>query len=531
LPKIYLYDTTLRDGSQKEGVSFSVADRLEIVRKLDELGIHYIEGGWPGSNPRDFDFFQRARSLKLKNAQIAVFGSTRRQGVRTEDDANLTAILESGVKIATLVGKASDLQVRHVLETTLDENLVMVADSIHYLISKGLTVFYDAEHFFDGMKSNADYSLHCLKAAAEAGASCLVLCDTNGGALPGEVSDAVRMARKAVRTPLGIHAHNDGEVAVANTLAAVKAGAVQVQGTINGYGERCGNANLCSIIPDLKLKMGIDCVSGEQLARLSDVSHFVSEAANLAHDSSLPYVGASAFTHKAGYHVSGITKWANAYQHIDPAKVGNKTRAVVSDLSGKSNIIYKAKERGLKLPPRGNEARQLVEQIKHLESLGFQYDNAEASFDLLVHRASHGYQPPFELVDFMVVVEKRRRPATTKTGTEMLAEAMVKVKVGGKILHTAAEGNGPVNALDQALRKALLQSYPALAGVKLVDYKVRILEESTGTESLVRVLIESSDGTEEWRTVGSSTNIIEASWLALVDGVEYWLLKHAGPEK
>jgi 2-isopropylmalate synthase len=531
MPKIYLYDTTLRDGSQKEGISFSVADRLEIARKLDELGIQYIEGGWPGSNPRDFDFFQRARGLKLKNAQIAVFGSTRRQDVRAEDDDNLTAILESGAKIATLVGKASDRQVRQVLETTLDENLAMIADSIRYLIGKGLRVFYDAEHFFDGMKSNADYALQCLNVAAEAGAECLVLCDTNGGALPGEVANAVKLARKATRAPLGIHAHNDGEVAVANSLAAVKAGVTQVQGTINGYGERCGNANLCSIIPDLKLKMGINCISDEQLARLSDVSHFVSEAANLAHDASLPYVGASAFTHKAGYHVSGIIKWPDAYQHIDPAKVGNKTRAVVSDLSGKSNIIYKVKERGLKLPARGNQARKLVEQVKHLESMGFQYDTAEASFDLLVHRARPGYKPPFELVDFMVVVEKRRRPATTKDGTEMLAEAMVKVKVGGQLMHTAAEGNGPVNALDQALRKALLQFYPSLAGVKLVDYKVRILEESTGTESLVRVLIESSDGAEEWRTVGSSSNIIEASWLALADSVEYWLLKHTGREK
>ncbi len=531
MPKIYLYDTTLRDGAQKEGISFSVADRLEIARKLDELGIHFIEGGWPGSNPRDFDFFQRARNLKLKNAQIAVFGSTRRQGILAEDDANLTTILESGAKIATLVGKASDRQVTQVLETTLEENLAMIADSIRYLRSKGLKVFYDAEHFFDGMKSNVEYSLRCLKAAAEAGADCLVLCDTNGGALPEEVAQAVKLAKKATRVPLGIHVHNDGEVAVANSLAAVKAGAVQVQGTINGYGERCGNANLCSIIPNLKLKMGINCISDEQLARLSDISHFVSEAANLSHDVSLPFVGASAFAHKAGYHVSGISKWIDAYQHINPAKVGNKTRTVVSDLSGKSNIIYKAKERGLKLPARGQEARKLVAQIKHLESLGFQYENAEASFDMLVHRAKPGYKPPFELVDFMVVVEKRRRQSTTKNGSEMLAEAMLKVKVDGQVMHTAAEGNGPVNALDQALRKALLQSYPALECVKLIDYKVRILEESTGTESLVRVLIESSDGVEEWRTVGSSANIIEASWLALADGVEYWLLKHRTSKK
>jgi len=524
LPRVYLYDTTLRDGAQKEGISFSVADRLEIALKLDELGIHIIEGGWPGSNPRDAEFFQKAKNLKLKHARLAVFGSTRQKGVRCEDDTNLAATIESGAGIATLVGKASDRQVTQVLETTLDENLAMIADSMRYLKAKGLQAYYDAEHFFDGMKSNPDYSLKCLQAAAEAGADCIILCDTNGGALPDEIEKAVRLARKATRVPLGIHAHNDGDVAVANTLAAVKAGATQVQGTINGYGERCGNANLCSIIPDLKLKMGIDCISSAQLAKLVEVSHFVSEAANLAPDTSLPYVGASAFAHKAGYHVSGISKWLDAYQHIDPAKVGNKTRAVVSDLSGKSNIIYKARERGLKMPARGPEARKLLQQIKQLESRGFQYEYAEASFDLLVHRSQQDYKPPFELVDFMVVVEKRRRPSA-RDGSEMLAEAMVKVKVGGKVMHTAAEGNGPVNALDDALRKALLQSYPALACVKLMDYKVRILEESTGTESQVRVLIESSDGIEEWHTVGSSTNIIEASWLALADSLEYWLLK------
>jgi 2-isopropylmalate synthase len=526
MPKIILYDTTLRDGAQKEGISFSVADRLAIACKLDELGIHYIEGGWPGSNPRDFEFFQRAKSLDFKNARIAVFGSTRRQGISCEEDANLTAILESGAKIATLVGKASDRQVTQVLETTLEQNLAMIADSIRYLKSKGLEVFYDAEHFFDGVKNNEAYSLRCLKVASEAGAGCLVLCDTNGGALPDEVSRAVKLARKATGVPLGIHAHNDGDVAVGNSLAAVRAGVTQVQGTINGYGERCGNANLCSIIPNLKLKMGINCISSEQLKKLADISHFVAEAANLAHDVSLPFVGASAFAHKAGYHVSGISKWKDAYQHIDPVKVGNKTRTVVSDLSGKTNVIYKARERGLNLPTRGQEARKLVTQIKHLEALGFQYENAEASFDLLVHRAKPDYKPPFELVDFMVVVEKRRRQATTSNGSEMLAEAMLKVKVNGQVMHTAAEGNGPVNALDQALRKALLQSYPQLECVKLVDYKVRILEESTGTESLVRVLIESSDGAEEWHTVGSSTNIIEASWLALADAVEYWLVKH-----
>jgi 2-isopropylmalate synthase len=531
LSSVQLYDTTLRDGAQKEGISFSVVDKLNIVRKLDELGIHFIEGGWPGSNPKDAEFFVKARDLTLTSTQIVVFGSTRRPNTRAEKDANLTTLVDAGVKIATIVGKSSDLQVRQVLETTLDENLSMIADSIKYLRAQGLTVFFDAEHFFDGYKSNAEYSLRCLTVAAEAGATCLVLCDTNGGTLPDDVTSAVKAAKKLTKVPLGIHTHNDSGVAVANTLAAVKAGAIQVQGTINGYGERCGNANLCSVIPNLKLKMGINCITDAQLAKLTEVSHYVSEAANLAPDASLPYVGGSAFSHKAGYHVSGVTKWADAYQHIEPDAVGNRQSVVVSELSGRRNIIYKARERGLDLPLRGKEAEKLLEQVKQLESRGFQYDNAEASFDLLVHRARPDYQAPFELIDFMVVIERRRRQPTRRNLEEMLAEAMVKVRVGTEIMHTVAEGNGPVNALDQALRKALLQFYPNLTAVKLVDYKVRILEESVGTGSQVRVLIESSDGVEVWRTVGSSTNIIEASWLALADSLEYWLLKHKASDK
>ena len=524
--KIYLYDTTLRDGAQKEGVSFSVPDKLEIASRLDDLGISYIEGGWPGSNPRDAEFFQKAKDLKLKHAEIVVFGSTRRADITAENDSNLLVMLETGFKYACLVGKSSELYVKQVLDTTPEENLAMISDSIRYLKNKGMTVFFDAEHFFDGYKHNPEYSLQCLTTAAEAGAACIVLCDTNGGALPEEITLAVKAARKVTDVPLGIHAHNDSEVAVANSLAAVKAGVTQVQGTINGYGERCGNTNLCSVIPNLKLKMGIECVSADQLTRLTEVSHFVSEAANLPPETSLPYVGSSAFSHKAGYHVSAVNKWDDAYQHINPAKVGNHQNVVVSELSGKSNIIYKAKERGLNVQLQGKEAKKLLEQIKLQESRGFQYDNAEASFDLLVYRAQADYQPLFELVDFMVVVEKRRRPSIRKDTGEMLSEAMVKVKVDGKVMHTAAEGNGPVNALDTALRQALLEFYPDLAVVKLIDYKVRILAESTGTESLVRVLIELTDGTEQWRTVGSSTDIIEASWLALADGLEYWLLKH-----
>ncbi len=522
---VQLYDTTLRDGTQKEGISFSVVDKLHIARKLDELGIHFVEGGWPGSNPKDVEFFRRAKSLNLSCSRLVAFGSTRRHKTETETDANLMALADAGLEVVTIVGKASELQVTQVLETTLDENLSMIADSIRYLKAKGLTVFFDAEHFFDGFKTNADYALRCLMTAAEAGADCLVLCDTNGGAIPNEITAAVTAARKLTGVPLGIHAHNDSELAVANTLAAVQAGVSQVQGTINGYGERCGNANLCSIIPTLKLKMGIDCVTNTQLAKLTEVSHYVSEVANLAPDASLPYVGFSAFGHKAGLHVSGLAKWVDSYQHIAPDQVGNRSRVLVSELSGKKNILYKAKELGLDLPVQGKEVQTLLEQVKLLESRGFQYDNAEASFELLLHRAKPDYKSPFELVDFMVVVEKRRRPPTRNNLEEMLSEAMVKVRVGGEVIHTAAEGNGPVNALDQALRKALIQFYPSLAQVRLVDYKVRILEESVGTEAQVRVLIESSDGVDEWQTVGSSTNIIEASWLALADGLEYWLLK------
>jgi 2-isopropylmalate synthase len=528
LASVELYDTTLRDGAQSEGISFSVVDKLNIAQKLDELGIHYIEGGWPGSNPKDAEFFEKARQLKLKKAKLVVFGSTRRRNTKAEKDKNLTMLTSAGVKVATIVGKSSELQVAQVLETSLEENLNMVADSIKYLKSKGLTVFFDAEHFFDGFKANPEYSLKVVEVAAQAGADVVVLCDTNGGAMPPEVTNAVSAVKKQTRVPLGIHAHNDGELAVANSLAAVSAGVTQVQGTINGYGERCGNANLCSIIPALKLKMGIDCISDEQLAKLTEVAHYVSEAANLAPNPFSPYVGASAFSHKAGYHMDGMTKWADAYQHIDPQKVGNLQRTVVSELSGKRNIVYKAKEVGVDLSSSSKETQELLQRVKLLESRGFQYDNAEASFELLIHRAKPDYRPPFELVDFMVVVERRRRPPSQKSPEEMLSEAILKVKVEGEVIHTAAEGNGPVNALDQALRKALLQFYPSIASVKLVDYKVRILEESIGTGALVRVLIESTDGVDEWRTVGGSTNIIEASWLALADSLEYWLLKQKG---
>jgi 2-isopropylmalate synthase len=527
MKKIELYDTTLRDGAQREGISFSVIGKLHIVQKLDELGVHYIEGGWPGSNPKDAEFFSKVHGLSLKQSKVVVFGSTRRKNSAAETDSNLLALVASGAQIAAIVGKNSLPQVTQVLGTTPEENLSMIADSIRFLRGKGMTVFFDAEHYFDGFKADRDYALRCLEVAVEAGAGCLVPCDTNGGALPEEIATAIKAAIKvAGKVPVAIHAHNDSGLATANTLAAVKAGATQVQGTINGYGERCGNANLCVIIPNLKLKMGIDCISDEQMTRLTEVSRYVSEAANLMPEGFMPYVGTSAFSHKGGFHVAGMSKWQGSYQHIEPELVGNKLRVTISDQSGKQAILFKVRELGLEGALQEKDAEKLREKIKQQESRGFQYENAEASFELLVHRAIPDYKPPFEMVDFMVVVENKRRAPTKKSIDETLSEAMVKIRVGDEIMHTVAEGNGPVNALDQAMRKALVQFYPHIADVKLVDYKVRILEESTGTGSLVRVLIESSDSANEWRTVGSSTNIIEASWMALADSLEYFLIKH-----
>jgi 2-isopropylmalate synthase len=526
--QVQIYDTTLRDGAQREGISYSLADKLHIVQKLDELGIHYIEGGWPGSNPKDAEFFAQAQKLKLKNARITAFGSTRKPHTKAETDANLKALLNTGMQISTLVCKNSILQVTQVLKTSAQENLEMIADSILFLKKQGMEVFYDAEHFFDGYQADKEYALQCLRTALEAGASSLVLCDTNGGVLPEVVSRAVKAACKvAGSVQVGMHAHNDSGLGIANTMAAIKAGATQVQGTINGYGERCGNANLCVIIPNIKLKMGIDCITDQQLSKLTEVARYISEVANLVPDPFMPFVGANAFSHKAGFHVNALSKWKGSYQHVEPEAVGNQLRITISELSGKQNIVLKAKELGLELSEDGKEAQKLLDTVKLQESLGFQYDQAEASFELLIRRAKPGYTPPFKLVDFMLVVEKRRRtPSHSSSSDEMLSEAIVKVTVGNKMIHTAAEGNGPINALDDALRKALVEFYPQLARIKLVDYKVRILDESVGTGSQVRVLIESSDGENEWHTVGSSTNIIEASWLALADSLEYWLIKN-----
>ena len=516
--QIVLYDTTLRDGTQGEGLSFSVADKLKIARKLDDLGIQYIEGGWPGANPKDSEFFARAKSLTLDEARLCAFGSTRRAGGRAGDDPNLNALIEAQTPAICLVAKASLFQVRKMLETTAEENLAMIADSVAHCKAHGREVFLDAEHFFDGFFAHPDYALAALRTAAEAGADCLVLCDTNGGTLTDKLAAAVSRVCAALDVPIGIHTHNDADLAVANTLAAVAAGVGHVQGTINGYGERCGNANLCSIIPNLVLKMGIPCVGEQQLGKLTEVSHYISEGANLPPNIKLPYVGASAFAHKAGIHVNAVLKDSVSYEHIAPALVGNDRRVLVSELGGKSNVLHKARFFGLDLSNHSAKVRATVEAVKRLEAQGFQFENAEASFELLLRRAQDDYVPPFELLDFLVLVEKR-------IAKDILAEATVKIKVGDEIMHTAAEGNGPVNALDAAMRKALLRFYPELARVHLVDYKVRVLDNSSGTGAIVRVSIESSDGVHSWSTVGGSTNIIEASWWALADSLEYALSK------
>ncbi len=523
---IELYDTTLRDGAQMEGLSLSVEDKLKITRKLDELGVQYIEGGWPGSNPKDAEFFVRAQSLNLQNARLAAFGSTRKAGGDAETDANLRALLDARTPVVTLVGKTHDLHVREVLETSLEENVAMIGDSVRFIKANGRTVFFDAEHFFDGYKSDAKYALQCLKAAASAGADCLVLCDTNGGMLTEELVAAIRAVQAAVETPLGIHTHNDADLAVANSLAAVEAGVKQVQACVNGYGERCGNANLMSIIANLKLKLGINVISDEQLAMLTEVSHYVSEIANMVPSPYQPYVGTSAFTHKGGLHVSAVMKTDVSYQHVPPESVGNQRRMVVSELGGSRAIQQKLKERGYEFELSRDDARALQERVNEAESKGFQFEGAEASFEMLVRRSRSGYVPPFELDDFWIV--ERRAAVAAQHDREMQAEAMAKVRIDGNLLQTAAEGNGPVNALDAAVRKALVEYFPTIYAVKLVDFKVRIIDSASGTSAAVRVLIESTDGEHFWTTVGASTDMIEASWLALADSLEYFLVKRAG---
>lgn len=518
--KIRVYDTTLRDGCQSEDVNLTLADKLEIAQRLDDLGFDYIEGGWPGSNVRDAAFFEAVRKLKLRHARVAAFGSTRRAGIRAAQDRNLELILRAGTPVATVVGKTWDLHVREALRTSSAENLAILHDTISYLKRRVDEVIFDAEHFFDGLCFNHDYALECLTAVDQAGADLICLCDTNGGRLPHEIAAAVQAARETAACPIGIHCHNDSEVAVANTLAAVQSGAVQVQGTVNGLGERCGNANLISVIANLQLKLGYQCLPAHKLRKLREVSTLVYELANITPFFRQPYVGRSAFAHKGGLHVSAIQRNVRTYEHIAPELVGNGRRVLLSELAGRSNIVYKAREFGIELDSNHEKIGALLAELKHLEEIGYAFDGADASFELVMLRALGLEKEHFGFVSFRVFDDKWHEDQAP------FSEAVVVLEgPDGRRSRNSAIGNGPVNALDSALRQALIPYYPGLAAMKLVDYKVRVLDNRAGTAARVRVLIESTDGKRRWNTVGVSHNVVEASWQALLDSVEYKLHK------
>jgi 2-isopropylmalate synthase len=516
MTRIAIYDTTLRDGSQGEGVNFSLQDKLLITTRLDELGIDYIEGGYPLSNPKDAAFFRAARDLDLKHARIAAFGMTRRRDIAAEDDIGLKALVATAAPVLTIVGKTWDLHVREVLGVSLDENLAMIADSIAFAAANATEVVYDAEHFFDGYRLNPEYALKTLEAAVSAGAHWLVLCDTNGGALPERIAEAVAVVRRTFPTPIGIHTHNDGDLAVANTLAAIAQGASQVQGTINGIGERCGNVDLCAVVANLALKLGHEVLQPGSLRRLTEVSRFVHETANMNFRPGQPFVGPSAFAHKGGMHVHGVRKNAASYEHIDPESVGNERRILVSELSGKSTIAEKLEEYGL--DQNSELLARVLERVQDLENEGYQFEAAEASFLMLVEKAAGRYSPRFERLGYRVSV-------ASGEGGDPVTEATVKLRVGDRIEHAVSEGDGPVNALDAALRKALEPHFPSLKDMSLVDYKVRVINARAGTAARVRVVIESRDSTDVWGTVGVSENVIEASRLALWDAFEYKLAR------
>lgn len=515
LNRIEIYDTTLRDGTQGESINFSVADKIRIAEALDALGVDFIEGGWPGSNPRDEAFFEEVRTLSLNSARVTAFGSTRRRGLSCDVDPNIQALVSAETAVITIFGKSWELHVQEALRISLSENLDLIEDSVRYLSQRVDMVIYDAEHFFDGYRSNPEYALESLRAAVAGGAQRVVLCDTNGGSLPDEISDATRLVAESIGVPIGIHCHNDGELAVANTLASVTAGAQHVQGTINGYGERCGNANLCSVIPNLELKLGREVVGSKRLRQLRETANLVSEIANLSLQSGAAFVGDSAFAHKGGVHVSAVERNPKTYEHIQPELIGNRRRVLVSDLSGRGNLLAKARELNIEL----DAEEKVLAELKRLEHDGFEFEAAEASFELLVDRLRNSRKPFFELIGFRVIDEHQ--------GTTMpMSEATVKIRVAAHVEHAVASGNGPVNALDRALHRALTKFYPSLENVHLVDYKVRVLKSSlSGSASLVRVLITSGDGHAKWGTVGVSANIVEASWHALVDSVEYKLMK------
>lgn len=515
-PKIQIFDTTLRDGTQGEKVSFSAEDKLRIAHRLDKFGIQYIEGGWPGSNPRDMEFFEEAKKRSLKQAKIVAFGSTCRAGNTPAEDPNICALIEADTPSVSIFGKSWVLHVEEALKITKQKNLDIIFSSVEFLKEQQKEVIYDAEHFFDGYKDDPEYALATLHAAEKAGADVLVLCDTNGGTLTSEIAGIVRDVKERTTAKLGIHAHNDCELAVANSLAAVEAGCEHVQGTVNGYGERCGNTNLCSLIPNLQLKQGYACIPDKQMKNLVHLSGFISEIANLSPDIRLPYVGRSAFAHKGGIHVSAVMKNEQTYEHIQPEKVGNQRRVLVSDLSGKSNVRYKTEELDIDLDNDSDKVADIVDHLKALENEGFQFEAAEASFELLVKKMSKQWEELFVLEGFRVIIEKNA------SGKDR-AEATIRINVNGQTEHSAAEGTGPVNALDRALRKALQQFYPHVSDMHLQDYKVRVLNEKDGTQAKVRVLIDSTENGNSWGTVGVSQNIIDASWQALSDSFAYYL--------
>jgi len=515
--QVKLFDTTLRDGAQTEGISFSLEDKLKIAKLLDELGINYIEGGWPGSNPKDIEFFKAIKKVPLTKAKIVAFSSTRRPKVKVEEDKNIATLLAADTPTVAIFGKCWDFHVTDALKTTLEENIAMIKDTVAYAKKAGKEVIFDAEHFFDGYSRNPEYAMKCLKAAEAAGADVLCLCDTNGSMLAYQAQKIINEVKPKVKTELGIHEHNDSACAVSVTGMAVHCGCTHVQGTINGYGERCGNADLCAIIPILKLKAGIDCITDAQLKRLTEISRHVAEIANLPQSPHQPFVGRSAFSHKGGIHVSAVTKNPGTYEHIDPALVGNERRVTVSELSGVSNLLVKAKEYKVDLKKDSPEARILIKALKEMEHQGYSFEEGEASFELLLKRTLGKVKPSFELVDFLVETHKHGADAP-------LVTAHVKMKVKGKQLESEATGDGPVNALDAALRKVLEDIYPEIKSVKLTDYKVRVLDTEAGTAAKVRVIVESADESKVWGTVGVSTNVIEASWQALVDSIEYKLM-------
>ena len=516
--KIELFDTTLRDGTQAEGVNLTVHDKITIALKLDDFGINYIEGGWPGSNPKDKEFFNQIKKHKLKNAQICAFGSTARDVNNVEGDVNLNALIQAETPVISIFGKTWDLHSKNALNLTDEQNAELIYKSIKYLKSFGRQVIFDAEHFFDGYKANSDFAIKMLIAAKDAGADLIALCDTNGGTMSWELGEIITPLVEKFAVPLGIHVHNDAGCAVGNSLVAIKSGCKQVQGTINGYGERCGNADLCSIIPNLELKMKRQVLPSGNLKHLSEVSHYIAEISNMPHHNSQPFVGYGAFAHKGGIHVSALLKDSLTYEHINPEEVGNHRRVLVSELSGLSNLLYKARELKLDVNSYDDQTRKVIKQIKEMENQGFQFEGADASLELFLRKAFGHFEDYFQLKNLKIIMEKDETQ-------NIVAEAMVKVSVGDEIFHTAAEGDGPVNALDNSLRKALREVYPEIDEMHLADYKVRVLNEKAGTAAKVRVLIESADQSEKWSTVGVSENIIEASWQAIVDSINYMLMK------